>query len=100
MRGLALVTEGAIDDGMQCLDEAAVVASTADLAPFRSTRFAEGKPWSDARRYGATTRAATWGRFASGLAGQLPPGTRWVTGRTVPRPAAERFRDRWRKGLV
>lgn len=25
---------------------------TADLAPFRSTRFAEGKPWADARRYG------------------------------------------------
>jgi sarcosine oxidase, subunit beta len=25
---------------------------TADLSPFRSTRFAEGQPWTDARRYG------------------------------------------------
>lgn len=52
--------------------------------------------WSDARRYSATTRLATWGRFAAGLAGHLPPGRAWATGRTVPRPAGERFRDRWR----
>ncbi|HEY8527715.1 MAG TPA: LutB/LldF family L-lactate oxidation iron-sulfur protein [Acidimicrobiales bacterium] len=55
--------------------------------------------WSDARRYGATTRAATWGRWAAGLAGRLPVGRDWATGRTVPRPAAQRFRDRWKAGL-
>lgn len=56
--------------------------------------------WSDARRYGATTRAATWGRWANSLAGKLPPATHWTDGRTLPQPAAERFRDRWRKGQV
>jgi L-lactate dehydrogenase complex protein LldF len=55
--------------------------------------------WSDARRYGATTRAATWGRWASDLAGRLPVGRAWAQGRSVPRPAADRFRDRWRAGL-
>lgn len=48
--------------------------------------------WSDAQRYAATTRAATWNRLASGLEGRLP---------IAPEPAAgDRFRDRWRKGLV
>jgi L-lactate dehydrogenase complex protein LldF len=55
--------------------------------------------WSDARRYGATTRAATWGRWAADLAGRLPVGRDWAAGRTMPRPAHERFRDRWRAGL-
>jgi L-lactate dehydrogenase complex protein LldF len=55
--------------------------------------------WSDARRYGATTRLATWGRFAADLSGRLPVGRAWAAGRTVPRPAADRFRDRWRAGL-
>jgi len=55
--------------------------------------------WSDPGRYGATTRAATWGRWASGLAGRLPVGRDWAAGRTLPRPAPERFRDRWRRGL-
>jgi L-lactate dehydrogenase complex protein LldF len=55
--------------------------------------------WSDARRYGATTRAATWGRWAADLAGRLPVGRDWAAGRTMPRPADERFRDRWRAGL-
>ena len=52
--------------------------------------------WSDPRRYEATTRAATWGRWASDLAGRLPVGRDWAAGRAVPRPADERFRDRWR----
>lgn len=52
--------------------------------------------WSDPRRYEATTRAATWGRWATDLAGKLPVGRSWASGRTVPRPATERFRDRWR----
>ena len=55
--------------------------------------------WSDPRRYDATTRAATWGRWATDLAGHLPVGRSWAAGRTVPRPADERFRDRWRAGL-
>lgn len=55
--------------------------------------------WSDPRRYAATTRAATWGRWAADLAGHLPVGRDWATGRTMPRPAGERFRDRWRAGL-
>jgi L-lactate dehydrogenase complex protein LldF len=55
--------------------------------------------WSDPRRYDATTRAATWGRWAADLAGRLPVGRAWAAGRTVPRPAGERFRDRWRAGL-
>ena len=55
--------------------------------------------WSDPRRYAATTRAATWGRWAAGLAGHLPVGRAWADGRTVPRPPPDRFRDRWRAGL-
>ena len=55
--------------------------------------------WSDPARYGATTRAATWGRWAADLAGRLPVGRDWAAGRTVPRPADDRFRDRWRRGL-
>jgi L-lactate dehydrogenase complex protein LldF len=55
--------------------------------------------WSDARRYGATTRVATWGRMVAPLAGRLPVGRSWGAGRTVPRPAARRFRDRWREGM-
>jgi L-lactate dehydrogenase complex protein LldF len=55
--------------------------------------------WSDARRYGATTRLATWGRMVAPLAGRLPLGRSWSAGRTVPRPADHRFRDRWREGM-
>src|SRR5262245_30110345 len=55
--------------------------------------------WSDARRYGATTRLATWSRTVAPLAGRLPVGRAWGSGRTVPRPAERRFRDLWREGL-
>ena len=55
--------------------------------------------WSDARRYGATTRLATWGRMVAPLAGRLPVGRSWGAGRTVPRPAERRFRDLWREGM-
>ena len=55
--------------------------------------------WSDPGRYGATTRAATWGRWAADLAGHLPVGRDWAAGRTVPHPADDRFRDRWRRGI-
>ncbi|HEX6166233.1 MAG TPA: lactate utilization protein LutB domain-containing protein, partial [Acidimicrobiales bacterium] len=67
--------------------------------PERAAWRAWSAAWSDPRRYGATTRAATAGRRVAGLAGRLPVGRDWAAGRTVPRPAAERFRDRWRRGL-
>jgi L-lactate utilization protein LutB len=56
--------------------------------------------WSDPWRYRATTKAATWGRLATRLAGHLPVASSWAAGRELPSPAAERFRDKWRKGLV
>jgi L-lactate dehydrogenase complex protein LldF len=55
--------------------------------------------WSDPVRYGATTRLATWGRLVAGLGGRLPVANAWAAGRTLPKPAARRFRDRWRDGL-
>ena len=57
--------------------------------------------WSDARRYGATTRLATWGRVVAPLAGRLPVGAAkaWGTGRTMPKPAGRRFRDLWGEGM-
>jgi L-lactate dehydrogenase complex protein LldF len=70
-------------------------AGAAERAAWR----AWARAWSDARRYGATTRLAAWGRWASRLAGWLPVGRAWAQGRTVPRPAGERFRDRWQQGL-
>lgn len=73
----------------------AETAAGAERAAWRAWSAA----WSDAGRYGATTRAATWGRWAADLAGHLPVGRDWAAGRAVPRPAAERFRDRWRRGL-
>jgi L-lactate dehydrogenase complex protein LldF len=95
-----------------CMDACPVQIPLQDLLLSLRRRKAEGAgrveraawrswaaAWSDARRYGATTRAATWGRWASGLAGRLPVGRSWASGRTIPRPAAERFRDRWRAGL-
>jgi L-lactate dehydrogenase complex protein LldF len=65
----------------------------------RATWRAWSAAWSDPFRYRATTRAATWGRWAAELAGRLPVGREWAAGRTVPRPADERFRDRWSRGL-
>jgi L-lactate dehydrogenase complex protein LldF len=57
--------------------------------------------WCDARRYGATTRLATWGRVVAPLAGRLPVGAAkaWGEGRTMPTPAGRRFRDLWREGI-
>jgi L-lactate dehydrogenase complex protein LldF len=56
--------------------------------------------WSDARRYTATTRVATWGRWVTRLAGHLPVASAWTLGRELPPVASERFRDRWWKGQV
>ena len=56
--------------------------------------------WSDARRYTATTRVATWGRWVTRLAGRLPVASSWTLGRELPPVAPERFRDRWWKGQV
>ena len=56
--------------------------------------------WSDSRRYSATTRAATWGRWVTRVAGRLPVASSWTLGRELPAVAPERFRDRWWKGQV
>lgn len=56
--------------------------------------------WSDPQRFAATTRAATWASLVAGLAGRLPVAGSWADERELPEPDAERFRDRWRKGLV
>ena len=95
-----------------CMDACPVQIPLQDLLLSLRRRKAEGAgrgeraawkawatAWSDPRRYDATTRAATWGRWAADLAGHLPVGRDWAAGRTVPRPAGERFRDRWRAGL-
>ena len=95
-----------------CMDACPVQIPLQDLLLSLRRRKAEGAghgeraawkawatAWSDPRRYDATTRAATWGRWAADLAGRLPVGRAWAAGRTVPRPAGERFRDRWRAGL-
>ena len=55
--------------------------------------------WSDARRYGLTTRAVSWGRWASRLSGHLPFGVGGESGDAVP-PAAARFRDLWWRGRI
>jgi L-lactate dehydrogenase complex protein LldF len=73
----------------------AEAAGTAERAAWTAWAAA----WSDARRYGATTRLATWGRMVAPLAGRLPVGRSWGAGRTMPQPAERRFRDLWRDGL-
>jgi L-lactate dehydrogenase complex protein LldF len=75
---------------------AAVLSTRAERTAWRLWAAA----WSDARRYGLSTRAAGWGRWATRLAGHLPVVSAWTAGRELPRPAEERFRDRWWKGLV
>ena len=95
-----------------CMDACPVQIPLQDLLLSLRRRKAEGAgaaeraawnawaaAWSDARRYGATTRLATWGRMVAPLAGRLPVGRSWGAGRTVPRPAERRFRDLWREGL-
>jgi L-lactate dehydrogenase complex protein LldF len=58
--------------------------------------------WSDARRYGLTTRSASWGRWATRLADHLPVASVGVEGRqaAAPSPTAARFRDLWWRGRV
>ena len=53
--------------------------------------------WSHHSTYEATTKAATWGRGLAGRADRMPGLARWAAGRSAPVPAAERFRDRWRR---
>ncbi len=58
----------------------------------RSAWQAWAAAWSRPAGYRATTRAATWTRFAGRLS---------VGGRELPRPpAGGRFRDRWKRGEV
>lgn len=68
-------------------------ASTAERAGWR----AWSEAWSRRVGYEATTRAAVWGRGLGRHANLLPGASRWTQGRTPPVPAAERFRDRWRR---
>lgn len=56
--------------------------------------------WSDARRYGLTTRAASWGRWATRLAGHLPVASAWDASREVPPASTARFRDLWWRGRI
>jgi L-lactate dehydrogenase complex protein LldF len=56
--------------------------------------------WSDARRYSATTRTATWDRWVTRVAGRLPDAAAWVPDGEPPDVPPDRFRDRWWKGQV
>ncbi|MEZ5218300.1 MAG: LutB/LldF family L-lactate oxidation iron-sulfur protein [Ilumatobacteraceae bacterium] len=56
--------------------------------------------WGSGGRYRASTRAATRGRKLTRLAGRMPGGAAWATGRTLPMPAARTFRDLWDAGAV
>lgn len=56
--------------------------------------------WSDARRYSATTRSATWDRWVTRVAGHLPGAASWAPGGEAPDVPPDRFRDRWWKGQV
>ncbi len=95
-----------------CMDACPVQIPLQDLLLSLRRRKAEGAgrgeraawrawatAWSDPRRYDATTRAATWGRWATDLAGHLPVGQGLGRGRahgappggrTVPGPLAGR----------
>jgi L-lactate dehydrogenase complex protein LldF len=56
--------------------------------------------WSSPRRYRASIKTGTWTRSLAGVGAYLPGGRRWADGRTVPKPAARSFRDRWDAGEV
>jgi L-lactate dehydrogenase complex protein LldF len=56
--------------------------------------------WSDARRYGLTTRAESWSRWATRLGGHLPIDSTRGDSRDVPEPTAARFRDLWWRGRI
>lgn len=53
--------------------------------------------WSHRSGYEATTKVATWGRGFAAHADKVPGIARWAGGRRAPVPAAERFRDGWRR---
>jgi L-lactate dehydrogenase complex protein LldF len=54
-----------------------------------------GAAWSRPGAYRLTTKAAGWGRFLGRHASAIPGAGRWAHGRSVPLPAARRFRDGW-----
>jgi L-lactate dehydrogenase complex protein LldF len=56
--------------------------------------------WSSPLGYRASTRAAGWSRLLSSLTERAPGFHPWGEGRTVPRPAARRFRDSWKRGVT
>ena len=53
--------------------------------------------WSRPAGYEASTKAASLGRGLARHPMFVPGSSGWATGRTLPRPAAKRFRDRWRE---
>jgi L-lactate dehydrogenase complex protein LldF len=107
-----------------CMDACPVGIPLQDLLLRLRRRNAAGAPWS--RRagwrawsaawsspagYRATTRAATAAgrvlgregraaRLATAAARRLPVAGGWAHGRSLPAPAARRFRDRWAAGDV
>jgi hypothetical protein len=56
--------------------------------------------WSDGARYEATTHAGTWGALVARLDRKLPANGAWPDAGARPDRPTERFRDRWRKGLM
>ncbi len=54
--------------------------------------------WSRPNTYRASLRAMASGRSLTRLIGRLPGGAAWGAGRSVPRPAARSFTERWHAG--
>ncbi|HVX17734.1 MAG TPA: lactate utilization protein B [Acidimicrobiales bacterium] len=53
--------------------------------------------WASPRGYDASTKAAALGRGVAKHPWMVPGAARWSKGRTLPVPAGQRFRDRWRQ---
>jgi L-lactate dehydrogenase complex protein LldF len=53
--------------------------------------------WSHPAGYEASTKAASLGRGLARHPMVVPGAGRWADGRSLPKPAAKRFRDRWRE---
>jgi L-lactate dehydrogenase complex protein LldF len=93
-----------------CMDACPVQIPLQDLLLALRRRRATGAPpaeragwaawataWGSATTYEASTRAAAWGRGLGRHARLVPLVARIARGRDLPMPAAESFRDRWRR---